>query len=202
MSLTFYYSPMSSASPTHWVLEELGVPYEKVSIDLKKEEQKKPAFLKLNPMGRVPVLVHDGVAISESVAIAIYLGETFGVEKGLYPAPGPQRGLVMQWLVWCNASLGESLSRFAHNGERFPEEQRNAKAAEAARESIAKHLDVLEGALTGKSYLVEDKFTLADAHVSSWIAYVGMIGIDIKPYAAINAWIARCNARPAAARAT
>lgn len=203
MSLTFYYAPMSSASPTHWVLEELGVPYEKVQIDLKKEDQKKPAFLKLNPMGRVPVIVHDGVAISESVAIAIYLGEVFGVEKGLFPAPGPQRGLAMQWLVWCNVSLGESLSRFVHNTqERFPEEQRNAKAGEAARENIATQLKVLEDALTGKSYLVGDKFTLTDAHVSSWIGYIGMVGIDITSYTAINAWIARCNERPAAKRAS
>ena len=61
MSLTFYYSPQSSASPVHWTLEELGIPYEKVKIDLKENQQKKPEYLKLNPNGRVPLLVHDGV---------------------------------------------------------------------------------------------------------------------------------------------
>ena len=83
MSLTFYYSPHSSASPVHWTLNELGIPYEKVLIDIKAGDNKKPEFLKLNPNGKVPLIVHDGVAIFESAAIQIYLGETFGVEKGL-----------------------------------------------------------------------------------------------------------------------
>src|SRR5262245_46499620 len=106
MSLVFYYSPMSSASTTHWVLEELGVPYEKVKIDLQAGAQKAPDFLKLNPNGKVPVVVHDGVAIFESAALTIYLGEAFGVDKGLFPAPGPERGAAMKWIVWCNVSLG------------------------------------------------------------------------------------------------
>jgi len=101
MSLTFYYSPQSSATPVHWTLEELGIPYEKVPIDLKTEQNKQPAFLKLNPNGKVPLIVHDGVPIFESAAIQIYLGETFGVDKGLFPAAGPRRGEAMKWIVWC-----------------------------------------------------------------------------------------------------
>ncbi|HNN94371.1 MAG TPA: glutathione S-transferase, partial [Pseudomonadota bacterium] len=104
MSLTFYYSPQSSASPVHWTLEELGIPYEKVVVDIRKGENKTPEYLKINPNGVVPALVHDGVAIFESAAIQIYLGETFGVEKGLYPPPGPARGEVMKWIVWTNVT--------------------------------------------------------------------------------------------------
>src|SRR5262249_14193766 len=66
MSLIFYYSPMSTAVATHWVLEELKIPYEKVKLDLQAGGTKKPDFLKINPNGVVPAIVHDGTAIFES----------------------------------------------------------------------------------------------------------------------------------------
>ncbi len=202
MSLTFYYSPQSSASPVHWTLEELGVPYEKIKIDLKANQQKQPEFLKLNPNGRVPLLVHDGVPIFESVAIQLYLGETFGVEKGLYPPPGPRRGEVMKWVVWTNVSLGDALSRFARNlGGWAPEDERNAKAGASAKAEVEGLLKILDEALAGKDYLVGDSFTIADLHLSSWMDYVRMMGIDIAGYSRVTAWLARCTARPACAAA-
>ena len=91
MSLTFYYTPMSSATRVHWALEELGVPYEKVKMDLAAGDQRKPEYLALNPNGKVPLLVGDGTPIFESLAILLHLGETYGVEKGLFPAPGLER---------------------------------------------------------------------------------------------------------------
>ncbi len=201
MSLTFYYSPQSSASPVHWTLEELGIPYEKVQIDLRSGEQKKPEFLKLNPNGRVPLLVHDGVSIFESAAIQMHLGETFGVEKGLYPAAGLQRAEATKWIVWTNATLGEVMSRVGRNlGEWAPEEQRNAKAGAAAKAEGEELLRILEAALTGREYLVGNRFTIADLHVASWMQYVNMMGFDLAPYKAISAWLARCTSRPACAR--
>lgn len=198
MSLTFYYSPHSSASPVHWTLNELGIPYEKVLIDIKAGDNKKPEFLKLNPNGKVPLIVHDGVAIFESAAIQIYLGETFGVEKGLYPPPGPQRVAAMMWIIWCNASLGEAMSRFGRNlGPWAPEDQRNAKAGEAAKVEILGLLQVLEDALKGRSYLCGDQITITDLHLASWFDYVRMMQIDLTPYPAITAWGTRCTSRPA-----
>lgn len=202
MSLTFYYSPQSSATPVHWTLHELGIPYEKVVVDLKANQQKKPEFLKLNPNGRVPVLVHDGVPISESAAIQLYLGELFGVEKGLYPPPGPQRGEVMMWIVWTNVTLGDSLSRFGRNvGSWAPEDERNAKAGARAKAEVEGLLRILEEALGDKEYLVGNRFTLADLHLSSWMEYVRMMGFDLAGYPKIGAWVGRCTARPACALA-
>ena len=103
MSLTFYYSPMSTAAITELVLAELDVPYEKVEIDLKKGETRKPEFLRLNPNGKVPLVVHDGIPIWESAAITMYLGEAFGVDRGLYPEPGTKRGEAMKWIALVGA---------------------------------------------------------------------------------------------------
>src|ERR1700712_5224133 len=159
MSMTFYYSPHSSASPVHWTLEELGVPYDKVQLDLKKGEHKTPEFRKLNPNCRVPLLVHDGVAIFESAAIQIYLGETFGVQKGLYPASGPQRGEVMQWIIWTNVTLGDALARMGRNLAGWaPEDERNAKAGETAKTEAAELLRIVEEKLADRDYLVGNKF--------------------------------------------
>jgi glutathione S-transferase len=197
MSLVFYYSPMSSAVVTHWALEELGVPYEKVKIDLQRRDQDKSAYLALNPNGKVPLLVHDGTPIFESVAIAIYLGETFGVQKKLFPEPGPRRAEALKWLVWCNVSLFEAFSRHQHNtSERIPAERHNAKAAEVAKADVEKHLGILDGALTGKTWLVGDAFSLVDAHVACGVAYLGMCGIDLKRWVSLDAWITRSTARP------
>jgi glutathione S-transferase len=198
MSLVFYYSPMSSAVPTHWTLEELGVPYEKVKIDLKARDQDKPAFLALNPNGKVPLLVHDGTPIFESVAIAIHLGETYGVAKKLFPEPGVRRAEAIKWLVWCNVSLGEAVSRHQHNAsEHFPAEQQNAKAKDAAKVDVEKHLAILDAALAGKEWLVGSAFSLVDLHVSSWVDYVGYCGIDVTRFANVDAWKKRATARPA-----
>jgi glutathione S-transferase len=202
MSLVFYYSPLSSAVTVHWALEELKVPYEKVRIDLQKRDQDNSEFVALNPNGKVPLLVHDGTPIFESAAIIIHLGETFGVERKLFPAPGKDRALAVQWLVWTNVTLNESLSRYQHNAsDRIPAERRNAKAAEFAKGEVEKCLTILDGALKGKSWLVGDAFSLVDLHVAGWVAYVGMCGFDTSKLANLAAWTKRATDRPGHATA-
>ncbi len=197
MSLTFYYAPMSTAEITALVLEELGVPHEKVKLDLKAGDTKKPAYTKLNPNAKVPTIVHDGTVIFESAAITMYLGETFGVDKGLFPAPGPKRGQAMMWIVWANVSLGDAFGRWARNTMKWvPAEQQNAKAADAALVETKEYLRVLDEHLAGKNYLVGD-FTLADAHVNSMVDWLRHSKFDLGAYKHLNAWSERCSQRPA-----
>src|SRR5690242_11716885 len=97
MTAKFYYSPMTSATRVHWALEELGVPYEKIKLDLTAGDQKKPEYLALNPNGKVPLFVdEEGRPIFESLAILLYLGERYGVAKGLYPASAIERAESLQ----------------------------------------------------------------------------------------------------------
>src|SRR5919106_6511202 len=105
MSLTFYYAPMSTATLTEAVLAELGIPCERVKLDLKAGDTHKLEYLKLNPNGVVPLIVHDGTPIWESAAITMYLGEVFGVEAKLYPELSPKRGEAMKWIAWGNVTL-------------------------------------------------------------------------------------------------
>jgi glutathione S-transferase len=197
MSLVFYYSPLSSAVTVHWALEELGIPYEKVKIDLRAGGQKKPEYLAINPNGKVPAIVHDGTKIFESVAILIHLGETFGVEKGLFPAPGLARADAIKWLVWCNVSLGEALSRFLHaSSDRMPKEEHNAAAAAAAKADVEHLLDILDAGVKGRKYLAGDALSLADLHVAGWADYLKMVGFDTARWSNITAWSKPILARP------
>jgi len=91
MSLTFYYAPMSTSNITEAILAELGTPCERVQLDISAGDTRKPDFLKINPNGRVPAIVHEGTPIWESSAITMYLGEVFGVDAQLYPALEPKR---------------------------------------------------------------------------------------------------------------
>jgi glutathione S-transferase len=197
MSLVFYYAPMSTASITELVLEELGVPHDKVKLDIQKGDTKKPEYLAVNPNGKVPCVVHDGTPLWESAALTMYLGEVFGVERGLYPAPGTKRGVAMQWIVWTNVSLGDAVSRYTrHTTTWYPDDQKNAKAGEAALVDIASCLKVLDGALADKPYLTGE-YTLADAHVNSFTDWLRMMKIDFAPFAHVNSWGERCRARAA-----
>ena len=200
MSLTFYCAPMSTASLTELVLEELGVPCEKVMLDTRKGETKTPAFLAINPNGCVPCIVHDGTPLWESAALTMYLGETFGVERGLYPPPGPRRGEAMQWIVWTNVTLGDAVGRFARNTMAWmPVEQRNALAGEVGKRDILECFGILDRALEGKQFLLGD-FTLADAHLNTYCDWLRQMKFDFTPFANLVAWGARCHARPACQR--
>ena len=201
MSLTFYYAPMSTASLTALVLEELGVPCEKVKLDIRGGDTSKPEFRRLNPNGKVPMIVHDGTPIWESAAITMYLGETYGVEKGLYPRPGPTRGEVMKWIVWANVTLAEAVGRwFRNTTEWTPAEQHNAKAAEAAEADVHNCLRILNEALAGKQFLAGG-YTLADAHVNCLTDWLRHMKVDVSAYPNMGSWNQRCSARPAYARA-
>ncbi|HUN70725.1 MAG TPA: glutathione S-transferase family protein [Steroidobacteraceae bacterium] len=200
MSLTFYWSPMSTAVLTDLVLEELAVPCERIRVDIRKGETHTQEFLRVNPNGKVPVLVHDGTAIFESAAITLYLGEIFGVARGLYPEPGPQRGEAMKWVVWTNVSLGDAFGRWVRNtSDWFPVEQHNAKAAEAALADTRGCLQILDRALAGREYLLSG-YTLADTHTNSLIDWLRFMKVDLGEYQHLNAWSQRCTARPAYGR--
>lgn len=124
MGLKFYFAPYSTANVTVAVFDELesGLPEplaERVQLSLKDKDTRTPEFLaNVNPNGHIPAIVHDGVSIWESSAITLYLGETFGANRvvdgkaaPLYPAPGPQRGEAMKWVVWSNIHLGTQARR-------------------------------------------------------------------------------------------
>ncbi len=189
---------MSTASTVHWSLEELGIPYESVKVDLKDATEKQRRLGPVNPNLKVPTLVHDGTAIFESAAIQIYLGETFGVEKGLYPPPGRKRGEALKWLVWTSVTLGEAVMRWQRNaGPDAPAELRNAGAGAAARKEVDELIGIFDKELGDRSYILGESVSLVDFHLASFMQWMGFLGVSLAAFPKTQAWSARCSARPA-----
>jgi GST-like protein len=204
MSITFYFAPQSNATRVHASLEELGIPYDAVKVDLRAGDQKKPEFLALNPNGKVPTIVIDGTPMFESVAIQIALGERYGVEKGLWPAvSSPEHLKAITWLVWGQVALGGALFRYMQNTSDFvPKELHHAPTAEAAMKEVKDLLGILDAHLSKSAYLSGDRFTLADldlASVLGWGLYV--IKVDLAPYPKLAAWLGGASKRPGVTKA-
>lgn len=200
MTISFYYSPQSSAARIRVSLAELDVPHEVVRVDLRAGDQKKPDFLALNPNGKVPAVVIDGTPMFESVAIQIALGERYGVQKGLWPAPGsPEQLTALTWLVWGQASLTSALFRYMMNtSEYFPKEMHNEKQAEQALTEVRDLLRILDGRLEGRPYLTGERCTLADLDLASVLGWgLPAAKIDASEQKNLQGWLGRIMERPA-----
>lgn len=222
MTLTFYFAPYSTAMVTIAVLAELeygrSEPLAKrVQLSIQAGDTRAPEYVsKVNPNGRVPAIVHDGVSIWESAAITMYLGETFGVAKdgddkpSLYPALGPQRGEAMKWIVWTNMTLTEAGSRLSSamppgsyggvesgSQDEVPQSEQSKAEVEKAKKDLAKGLGILDQGLEGRDYLLGQNYCLADTHAHSFVEWLGMMRVDLNPYANVKAWLAKVGARPA-----
>jgi glutathione S-transferase len=212
MSLTFYFAPMSTASITEAVIAELGIPCDRVELNISTGDTRKPEFLKINPNGRVPAIVHEGTPIWESSAITMYLGEIFGVDAQLYPAPGPKRGEAMKWIAWGNVTLAEAANRLFQSlppeqqgdpatnaDEKVTAEQQSAIAMEQAQADLADRLSILNGGLAGRSFLIGD-YSLADTHLQGIVGWIGSMAVDLTPFPNVTTWLKRCHDRPAIAQ--
>ncbi len=191
MSIVFYSAPWSSASPVACALAELKVPHEKVSFDLAAGEHKKPAFLALNPNGKVPTLVVDGAPMFEALAILQWLGERYGVEQGLWPAANtPERLQAMSWSAWAYVSYVSKLMLLAYaTSDRVSAEVRNPAQAKLAREELEQLLGVLEARLTGRKYLLGAKYSLVDLVVASVMGYGVFVGHPVHGHPHVKAWL-------------
>src|SRR6187402_746454 len=190
MSLTFYAAPASSSSPVACALLELGVPHERINLDLAARDQRKPEYLALNPNGKVPTLVVNGTPLFEALAILQWLGDEYGIDKGLWPAPGtPARLEALSWTTWGYVTYGAALQRLFHSSsERSPAERHNAALAEATREELQQLLGLLDARLRTKPYLLGSAFSLADLVLCAVVNYGVYCGASVQAHAAVTHW--------------
>jgi len=206
MAIELYSWPRSSGSRVCWALEELGVPYRYVEIDGGKKEHLAPAYLAINPTGKVPALVDDGQRYFETIAILLHLAERYGVGQGLWPAAGSaQRADALSWLVWSGTGLAPPMMEVVYHGSDSPVSyapaDRSAAAAQYNRSQLARMLGALEAQLDGREHLLGASFSLADLACASTLAFGASCGIALDDRPRTAAWLQRCTSRPARARA-
>lgn len=189
----------TAPTPNGWkasvMLEELGLPYTVHSIDLMKGEQKDPAFLKLNPNGRIPVIVDreaDDFAVFESGAILIYLAEKTG---RLLPADIKGRSRVLQWLMFQMGGLGPMMGQANVFYRYLPEKIETAISRYQGE--TARLLGVLDGQLADNEYLAGE-YSIADIANWCWARTAAWSGVDRAPFPHLNRWIEQIGERPAA----
>ncbi|MGD9878962.1 MAG: glutathione S-transferase family protein [Reyranella sp.] len=193
--IVFYHNPRSRAQIVHWMLEEAGAPYRIVPIDLEKGESKTPAFLALNPMGKLPTIVHRGVVVTETAAIIAYIADTFPA-AGMAPPPGDaRRGTYYRWLFFGAGCVEPALLDRMLN--RPPVERKSAVGWGSYDDVVA----TLEKALEPGPWLLGDMFSAADVYVGAEIRWAMMFGApNLKGRKVFDDYVARLSARPAAQR--
>ncbi|WP_019997850.1 glutathione S-transferase family protein [Aureimonas ureilytica] len=192
--LILYTNPMSRGRIVRWMLEEVGAPYEAKILSY-GEGMKAPEFLALNPMGKVPTLINDGVVVTEVAAICAYLAETFP-EAGLLPRTASERAAYYRWMFFAAGPLEAAVTNRTL-GVTVPDEKR----AFVGYGSYETALDALEGAVSVSSFIAGDRFTAADVYVGSHVAWGLQFGsIERRP--AFEAYAERVRSRPAYRRAT
>jgi glutathione S-transferase len=198
MSITLYFAPGTRATRIAFLLDELGVPWQKVTLDLSQREHKTPEYLALNPNGVVPTLKDGDTVVFESVAIALYLADRY-TDRGLAPSPdSPLRGRYLSWMVWSMTTLEPPIGELYV--ERLkPAEQQSAAAMAASLQRFDAVAQVLEGELAGP-YLFGDTFSAADVMVGCVLAFAGMLGM-LDGHERLRDYVARITARPAFGRA-
>lgn len=191
--LILYHAVPSRSSIVHWMLEEVGRPYELRLLDLKTGENRTPEYLAVNPMGKVPALLHDGVAVTEAAAICCHLADAFPEAKLNIPVGDIRRGPYLKWLFFSPACIEPAMTDVALKREAPP----RSMVGYGDFETL---VGVLADALRTGPYLFGDSFTAADVVLGSTLRWAMMFELMPRNDEFV-AYAGRLEARPAFARA-
>jgi len=188
--ITFYTNPMSRGRIAHLMLEEVGAPYRIQAVRFDKKEHKAPAFLAINPMGKLPAIVHRGVVVTESAAICAYLADAFP-KAGLAPAlDDPARGTYFRWLFFGAGCVEPAV--IDHTFKRPAPDRPGVIGYGSYEDTLA----ALEKAVTPGPFILGDRFSAADVYVGSQIGW-GLMTKSLEPRPAFVEYMGRVSARPA-----
>ncbi|MDO9441026.1 MAG: glutathione S-transferase [Beijerinckiaceae bacterium] len=190
--VVFYHNPRSRAQMVHWMLEECGAPYRIVPIDFTRGEHKTPEFLALNPMGKLPVIAHRGVIVTETAAIIAYLADQFP-DAGLAPAAqDSSRGVYYRWLFFAAACFEPAL--FDRLMKR-PDPESKSSSGYGSYEDV---LAALKSALAAGPYILGETFSATDVYVGAELNWAMMFGAPgVKGDVVFEDYVARVTARRA-----
>jgi glutathione S-transferase len=187
--IVLYYNPMSRARIAHWMLEEVGAPYRIELVSFEKGEHKKPSFLAINPMGKLPTIVHRGVVITESAAICAYLADAFPAARLAPRNEEPARGTYFRWLFFGAGCVEPAMMDHSLNR---PQPERTSALGYG---TYADTVNTLEKALAPGPYILGDRFSAADVYIGSQIGY-GLMTKSLEPRPVFQDYMARVSERP------
>lgn len=192
--LTLYHISPSRSSIVLWMLEELGEPYDLHLLSMKQGENREPAYLAINPMGKVPALKHKDVIVTEAAAICLYLADAFPKAGLGVPIGDPLRGPFLKWLFFSPSNIEPAIMDRAYK-----------RAEEAPRSALGygdfdTTMDVVAKAVEPGPYLLGDRFSAADVIIGSTLRWATIFKL-IPERPEFQAYVARFAERPALKRA-
>jgi glutathione S-transferase len=192
MSIVLYHHPFSRAATVLWMLEEIEVPYELRYVDLLKGGQKAPEILALNPMGKLPILTDGDAVVTESAAIGLYLADRYSYGRLAPRVDDPRRATYLRWSLFAPSVIEPGALAKVSNWP-FKEGQAGWGSPEAM-------LSAIESAITGRSFILGDDFSMADCIFGGTVRYMlAFKMLESRP--AFAAYVERIAARPALQRA-
>src|ERR1044071_5063607 len=191
--MKLYWSPQTRAFRAVWMLEGDGIPYERVRIDIRNNGQANPEFRRVNPMAKVPALSDGEAMVAESAAICAYVAERCP-QAGLAPAVGdPARGRYLHWLFFASGCIEAAFTQKMLRFELDP--------ITAGWASFDRVIDGIAAAVQPGPWLLGQQFTAADVMIGCDMWYAINLMKILPPKPAIEAYVKRCEARPAFQRA-
>jgi len=186
-----------------WTLQELGVDFEAITVNLIAGEHRRPDFLAINPAGKLPVLADGDFVLTESVAIVLYLAEKY-TDQGLLPSDLRQRAEAYRWLLFAATELEQPLWRISRHTSLYPQDKRLPAEVPLARQDFCDMASVLEKHLAGRSFVAGDRVSVADfvtAYTLDWAGEAQLLGVFPELRAYLERMYARPNAAPRIAKA-
>jgi glutathione S-transferase len=181
-----------------WMLQELAVDFESITVNLPAREHHRAEFLELNPAAKIPVLVDGDLVLSESVGIVLYLAEKYS-DRGLVPTDPRARGDFYRWILFAVTELEQPLWRIARHTSLYPEKDRSPADVALAARDFAPMVTVLENHMKGRTYVAGDGVTAADfvvAYTLDWAGEAKLLG----ECPTLRSYVERMYARPRAPR--
>ncbi len=195
--MKLYEFPPTRSIRVRWTLQELGVDFEAIDVNLVAGETHRPEFRKLNPAGKLPVLVDGNNVVTESAAIALYLAEKYP-QKKLMPSDPRERAELYRWVFFTVTELEQPLWRIAKHTSIYPEAKRLPADADLARGEFKEMAAVLENHMRGRQFVVGESVSVADfvlAYTLDWGNENQLLG----ECPALLAYLERMYTRPKAA---
>jgi glutathione S-transferase len=190
--IKLYHHPFSRAAGVLWTLEEVGEPYELEFVDIMKGAQKTGDVVSNNPMGKIPVLVDGDTIVTEAAAIALYLADRYAHGRLAPKLDDPRRGTYLRWTLFSPSVIEPGMLAKAGNWQFKP-----GQAGWGDYESMIATIDT---AIGDRPFLCGELFTIADVVFGGTLRYMKMVKM-LTPSPVVDAYLARCNARPALQRA-
>ncbi len=196
MSIKLYYSPGACSLASHIAIEEVGVPYETVRINTSQGEQRSPAYLAINPRGRVPTAIIDGHVLTENVGIMTYFAGGYP-KANIWPKDTLHQALAVSTMAWLSNTVHTT---FAHmfRAERYADDEAAREAVKAkGRAMFGEQLNEIDRLLAGRKWAVGTNYSVVDGYLLVFYRWGNRNQFDVKSLPNYSALMQKVLARPA-----